>query len=120
MPTRRTPPGTRRTASSARPARGARPTGRPGGRGTERSPGRAVAAAAPRARFTNRMAVLVLVAAVLVVSYASSMRAYIQQRSQISDLRAQIASSQRSISSLQREKRRWDDDAYVRQQARLR
>ena len=66
------------------------------------------------------MAILVLVAAVLVVSYASSMRAYLQQRSQIGDLRAQIASSRTDISALQREKRRWGDDEYVRQQARLR
>jgi cell division protein FtsB len=66
------------------------------------------------------MAVLVLVAAVLVVSYASSMRAYLQQHSQINELRAQIASSKTDISSLQREKRRWADDEYVRQQARLR
>ena len=36
---------------------------------------------------------LVLVAAVLVVSYASSMRAYLQQRSHINDLHAQIDSS---------------------------
>jgi cell division protein FtsB len=75
---------------------------------------------APRARFTNRMAILVLVAAVLVVSYASSMRAYLQQRSHIGDLRAQIASSETDITALEREKRRWSDDEYVRQQARLR
>ena len=40
----------------------------------------------PRPRFTNRMAILVVVLAVLVVSYASSMRAYLQQRDQINDL----------------------------------
>ncbi len=73
-----------------------------------------------RPRFTSRMAILVLVAAVLVVSYASSMRAYLQQRGQISDLRAQIASSQTDIKALEREKRRWSDDAYVEQQARAR
>jgi cell division protein FtsB len=66
------------------------------------------------------MAILVLVAAILVVSYASSMRAYLQQRGQISDLRAQIASSQTDIKSLEREKRRWNDPEYVRQQARAR
>ena len=76
--------------------------------------------ALPRARFTNRMAILVLVAAVLVVSYASSMRAYLQQRSQINDLQAQIASSQTAIKALEREKGRWKDPEYVRQQARLR
>jgi cell division protein FtsB len=66
------------------------------------------------------MAVLVLVLAVLVISYASSMRAYLQQRSHISDLRAQIASSESDISALEREKGRWNDAAFVEQQARER
>lgn len=66
------------------------------------------------------MAILVLVLAVLVVSYASSMRAYLQQRSHINDLRAQIESSERDISALEREKRRWADPAYVETQARER
>ncbi len=63
------------------------------------------------------MAILVLVVAVLVVSYASSMRAYLQQRSHISDLRARIVSSERDITALEREKRRWADDSYIRSQA---
>jgi cell division protein FtsB len=66
------------------------------------------------------MAVLVVVLAVLVVSYASSMRAYIDQRSHIADLRARIASSESDIKALEREKRRWKDDAYVEAQARER
>ncbi|MGI9156771.1 MAG: FtsB family cell division protein [Marmoricola sp.] len=80
----------------------------------------AEAAARPRPRFTRRMAVLTVVVAVLVVSYASSMRAYVQQKGHIDALRAQIASSQQDISSLQREKARWQDKAYVRAQARAR
>ncbi len=75
---------------------------------------------APRPRFTQRMAVLVLVVAVLVVSYASSMRAFLDQRSHIAELRDQISASEREISGLEREKRRWADDAYVEQQARAR
>lgn len=66
------------------------------------------------------MAVLVAVLAVLVVSYASSMRAYLQQRSHIHDLQAQLASSKQDISALEREKRRWSDKAYVEAQARER
>jgi cell division protein FtsB len=66
------------------------------------------------------MAVLVVVLAVLVVSYASSMRAYLQQRSHIADLRSQIDTTQRDITALEREKRRWKDDAYVENQARER
>ena len=77
------------------PARPVQRNIRPGARGTDRA--RTAEATAPRARFTSRMAILVLVLAVLMVSYASSMRAYLQQRSHINDLRAQIASSERDI-----------------------
>ena len=66
------------------------------------------------------MAILVVVLAVLVVSYASSMRAYLQQRSHIDDLRSQIATSQKDITALEREKGRWKDDAFVETQARER
>jgi len=66
------------------------------------------------------MAVLVVVLAVLVVSYASSVRAHMQQRAHIAELRAQVASSERDITALEREKRRWADDAYVEAQARER
>ncbi len=58
--------------------------------------------------------------AVLVVSYASSLRAYLQQRAHIGDLKEQIAERQASIDDLEREKSRWDDDAFVRAQARER
>jgi cell division protein FtsB len=112
---------TRRTQSG--PRKGARPgrlpgNNRPGARGSERT--RTTTAPPPRPRFTNRMAILVVVLAVLVVSYASSMRAYLQQRSHMADLRAQIVSSERDIAALEREKRRWKDDAYVETQARER
>ncbi len=63
---------------------------------------------------------LVLVLAVLTVSYASSLRAYLQQRSHIGDLRAQIAEREASINDLEREKQRWNDPAYVKAQARAR
>lgn len=75
---------------------------------------------ARRPRFTGRAAVLVLVLAVLTVSYASSLRAYLQQRSHIGDLKAQIAEREASINDLEREKKRWDDPAYVKAQARAR
>ena len=59
-----------------------------------------------------------MVLAVLTVSYASSARAYLQQRDHLESLREQIAAKEASIADLEREMRRWDDDAYVRQQAR--
>jgi len=66
------------------------------------------------------MAVFVLVVLVLVVSYASSMRAYLGQSGQISGLQAQIAGSQMQATRLRKEQQRWKDPAYVRQQARAR
>jgi cell division protein FtsB len=78
------------------------------------------AAAAPRKRprLTSRAAILVVVLAVLAVSYASSLRAYLQQREHIGDLKAQIADRQASIDELEGEKERWQDEAFVKQQAR--
>jgi cell division protein FtsB len=98
---------------------------RPGGRGTPPRPRAAASAAQPtagqrRPRFTGRAAILVLVVAVLTVSYASSLRAYLQQRSHIADLKAQIAERSASIDELEREKRRWNDPAFVQAQARER
>jgi cell division protein FtsB len=74
----------------------------------------------PRSRLTSRAAVLVLVVAVLVVSYASSLKAFLQQRAHINDLQSQIAQREANIDSLEAEKRRWSDEAYVEQQARAR
>ncbi len=115
MATRRTPRGPRRGSRRDQVQRNIRP----GARGTDRARTTAAADKA-RPRFTNRMAILVLVVAVLVISYASSMRAYLQQRTHISDLRAQIASSETDIKALEREKRRWADREFVEQQARER
>ena len=63
---------------------------------------------------------LVLVLAVLMVSYASSLRAFLEQREHLSSLRASIAESSTNIDDLEREKQRWEDPAYVEMQARQR
>ena len=105
------------------------PNGRPGSRpGAARPRPRTRAAQVPAAaapeprgsRFTGRMMVLVLVLSVLTISYASSLKAYFQQHSQIVQLRSQIASSETDIQRLDAERARWDDPAYVREQARAR
>ena len=105
----RTGPG--RTAGSGR-----------GGRTPQAGPPAAAAGPARprRPRLTGRAAILVLVLAVLAVSYASSMRAYLQQRAHIDDLKSQIAQRETNIDQLEREKRRWHDDAFVQAQARQR
>jgi len=62
----------------------------------------------------------VLVLAVLAVSYASSAKAYLQQRHDIDTTQREIAQRQASIDSLQQQLDRWKDPAYVAQQARER
>ena len=110
---RRTPSRGRRSRDMAGPGRG--PAGRTTARarsvpGTERR----------RPRLTGRAAILVLVLAVLAVSWASSFRAYFQQQQQIAALRAQIEDTGQDIEALEGEKRRWKDKSYVQQQARER
>lgn len=74
----------------------------------------------PPSRVTGRAVVLVLVLAVLTVSYASSMRAYLQQRAEIGELKETISERADNIDALEREKRRWQDPGFVRTQARER
>ena len=71
-------------------------------------------------RFTSRAIVLGVVLLVLVISYASSLRAWLDQRQQIAETREQISSVRQQVDDLERERRRWADDAYVEQQARAR
>lgn len=61
-----------------------------------------------------------LVLAVLTVSFGSSLKAFLQQRSEIGDLKTQIAERETDIDALEREKRRWGDPAFVQAQARAR
>jgi len=64
------------------------------------------------------MAVFVLVVAVLVVSYASSLKAYLQQRNDIDTLKSEIVQREKTIADLQDQKDRWKDPAYIEEQAR--
>lgn len=93
---------------------------RPAGGGSTSSRGSRGSTADRRPRLTGRAAILVLVLAVLMVSYASSLRAYLQQRAHISDLSSKIAERQAAIDTLEAEKARWSDPAYLETQARAR
>jgi hypothetical protein len=64
--------------------------------------------------------VLAVVAAVLLVSYASSVRAWLAQRGEIALLQDQISERRAAVVSLRAEMRRWRDPAYVEAQARER
>ena len=69
---------------------------------------------------TGRAAILVLVLALLAVAWASSFRAYLQQRDHMAQVRSAIQADTDDIKGLERQKRRWHDKAYFMQQARLR
>lgn len=73
-----------------------------------------------RASLTTRAIALAVVLLVLTISYASSLRIYFAQASEISATRQEIATRQRTIAELQTELGRWDDPAYVKLQARSR
>ena len=121
---------------------GRRPTSRPGarpGRGKPRtrtqarksslrtSPAEdargADAGTAPRRRsyiLTARAIALSVVLLILTISYVTSLRIYFAQAHEISASKAEIAERQQRILQLQGELARWDDEAYVRSQARER
>ncbi|MBW9207939.1 septum formation initiator family protein [Mumia sp. zg.B17] len=105
-----------------------RPSSRhPGRRPGAARRGRAATPAAAEAvttygspRITRRMAVLLLVLLVLAISYASSLKAFLQQRDALATTRAQISESSAAIERLEKQKLRFDDPEYVEQQARSR
>ncbi|HYN30017.1 MAG TPA: septum formation initiator family protein [Dermatophilaceae bacterium] len=75
---------------------------------------------APVSPRTWRGLALFTVLVVLVVLLGSTVRAWVQQRSEISAMREQVVSQERSVTALQQEQSRWQDDAFVEQQARQR
>jgi hypothetical protein len=63
---------------------------------------------------------LAVVLLILTISYATSLRIYFAQAHEIASTKAEIAERQQRIRELQGELARWDDEAYVRTQARER
>ncbi|GAA1617231.1 hypothetical protein GCM10009789_83980 [Kribbella sancticallisti] len=120
---------------SSRRDPGARPGSRPTSRSQSRPPARrdgnqpkrrttGTPAGPPRTRgsrnLTGRAAVVLLVLGALIVSYAQSLRVWFDQHQQISALRQEIADREKRVDQLDNEIARWNDDAYVRAQARQR
>jgi cell division protein FtsB len=70
--------------------------------------------------FTGRALILALVAATLLVTLAVPVRAWFSQRAQIAGLRADVAAARDRVATLQVEKQRWDDPAFVAAEARRR
>lgn len=73
-----------------------------------------------RSRLTGRAALLALVVCSLVVALAYPMRQYVSQRSDIAEQRRAATEAKESVEELRDEKVRWQDPAYVEQQARRR
>jgi len=71
-------------------------------------------------RWTGRAAVLVIILAALVVSYASSLRAWVDQQQQLSALRTEQADQTQRVGELQDQINRSNDPAFVKAQARER
>jgi len=105
-------------------------TGRPGaGPGRSRAtPSGAVRKAAAARVATERRAsravlrgvVLASIAVLLAVTLVPTLRSYLRQQGEIDSLRQQVAQQRTDVAGLQREQARWNDDAYVAQQARER
>lgn len=99
-----------------------RPSGQPGAR----TPARARSAAKQPVRtgsgpqLTTRAIVLLSVVLLLVASYTSTLHAWWDQRGDIQSTKAEIVMRKQSIAQLADEKARWNDPAYVKQQARAR
>ena len=71
-------------------------------------------------RFTSRAIVLLSVVVLLVGSYTSALHAWWDQRSELTAKQAEIVQRREAIRELENTKRRYDDPAYVQQQARER
>ncbi|MEU4604114.1 septum formation initiator family protein [Kribbella sp. NPDC023972] len=113
---------------------GARPGSRPSSRTQSRPPARrgdqpkrrttGTPAGPVRTRgsrnLTGRAAVVLLVLGALIVSYAQSLRVWFDQHQQITALQQEIRDREKRVNELNDEIARWDDDAYVKAQARQR
>ncbi len=111
-------PGPGRGGSSRKPQRSKPTTRRTTTRVTSDLPAANISSS--KAKLTGRATVLLLVLAVLAVSYASSMRAWIKQRGEINAVTAQIAEQKADVAALALAKERWRDPAYIAAQARQR
>ena len=68
----------------------------------------------------RRGAVLAGIGVFLVVLLTSSVAAWVHQQGQIAALRDKVASQEADVAALRDERQRWNDPAYVEQQARQR
>ena len=104
----------------------ARPGAGPGrSRATASGAARKVAGApvSPERRSSRgvlRVVVLASIFVLLAVTLVPTLRSYLRQQGEIDALRGQVTEQREGVSDLQKEQARWNDDAYVMQQARER
>ena len=67
-----------------------------------------------------RGVVLASIVVLLAVMLVPTLRSYLRQQGEIDALRGQVGDQRSQVSDLQKEQARWNDDAYVQQQARER
>ena len=73
-----------------------------------------------RATLTARAAILAVAIASVALALALPFKVWLGQRGQINSLEAQTRQQEQQVASLQRQAQRWNDPAYIEQQARLR
>jgi cell division protein FtsB len=74
----------------------------------------------PARAFSGRLLALAVVLVTITVLLAPAVHTFLQQRAEISALKADIAARQKTESDLTTQLGRWNDPAYVKQQARER
>ncbi len=74
----------------------------------------------PAKSFSGRLLALAVVLIAVIVLLAPSVSRYVQQQAELDALRADIARQQQEQAGYQTELARWEDPAFVKQQARER
>jgi cell division protein FtsB len=73
-----------------------------------------------RAQLTARAAILAVALASVALALALPFKVWLGQRAQVHQLEAQTRSQQQQVDKLRAQQQRWQDPAYVEQQARVR
>jgi cell division protein FtsB len=114
----------RRSAQAARAADGSRSANRPaaarrGGSGGSAAGVKRTTAPQPR-RLTGRATILLVILTALALGYTYPVRVYLDQESEITRIRAAQEAQRTRIEGLREEVAKWQDDEYVRIQAKKR
>jgi cell division protein FtsB len=112
-------PGSTRTAARVVPA--SRSGSRPAAARRQTATGQTRRTAPPQPRrFTGRATILLVVLGALALGYTYPVRVYLAQESAIAEMEALSATKEAKIRELAEEAAKWQDDQYVRTQARER